>query len=476
MYKTPKRYLLFLAVCTVTNLSAQGILINEASNSRYENLPRQPDFNDGGKTEDKALTGITEWSLKAYCPKPRHQGSTGNCVGWSVGYAALTIQQAIANNWKGQTDLITKNAFSPMFIYNQIKIADCQQGAYIDAAMNLLQQKGDVLARDFDKSINDCTVMPTSEDLVRAAQNKIIDFRTLFAYQASQQIKVNKVKLSLVQNRPVVIGINLLNNFATLRSKDTYWNPTSGDQERFGGHALVVVGFDDSRGAFEVMNSWGETWGNKGYMWIRYEDFANYVHYGFQMDLSPNFKKEQQYAGKFSLRRFEAMMTNGEALFSEEKVALKKGIYQLQSQAVTTGTIFQLLVSQTTANTYLYAMGVEPDGAVKTYWPKSNESACLPFNEVDLYIPGTAAGLQFKQVGIEHLVVLFSAKPIPNLRANMKRVGKMKGPLLDRLKAVFGAYLRLPKDVNYDQSTMKFIQPTLGNSIIPMVLQMKIDC
>lgn len=459
----------------LTNLSAQGIIINEESDNRYENLPRQPDFNEGGKAEDKVLAGVTEWSLKAYCPQPRHQGSTGNCVGWSVGYAALTIQQAIANNWKGQTDLITENAFSPMFIYNQIKIADCQQGAYIDAAMKLLQQKGDVLATDFDKSINDCTVMPTSEDLVTAAQNKIADFRTLFSYQASQQIKVNKVKLSLVQNRPVVIGINLLNNFARLRHKDAFWNPAIGDQERFGGHALVVVGFDDSRGAFEVMNSWGETWGNKGFMWVRYEDFANYVHYGFQMDIKTGFKKEEQYAGKFSLRRFEALMTNGKALFSEEQVQLKEGIYQLQNQAVTTGTIFQLMISQTTADTYLYALGIEPNGALKTYWPKNNESACVPFAEIDLYIPGAAAGLQFKQVGVEHLVVLFSAKPILNLRAKMEQVGKMKGNILDRLKAVFGKDLLLPQDVNYDKYMMKFIQPSLGNSIIPLVLQLKID-
>ena len=118
---TIKYWLIILGIGTLSSAFAQGLSIDEDSDSRYENLPRQPNFNDGGKSEEKALAGITEWSLKSYCPKPKHQGNTGTCVGWSVGYAALTIQQAIANEWKGQTDLITENAYSPMFIYNQIK-------------------------------------------------------------------------------------------------------------------------------------------------------------------------------------------------------------------------------------------------------------------------------------------------------------------------------------------------------------------
>ena len=34
-----------------------------------------------------------------------------------------------------------------------------------------------------------------------------------------------------------------------------------------GGHAMVVVGYDDDKygGAFEILNSWGTYWGNKGF-------------------------------------------------------------------------------------------------------------------------------------------------------------------------------------------------------------------
>lgn len=45
-----------------------------------------------------------------------------------------------------------------------------------------------------------------------------------------------------------------------------------------GGHAMCIVGYDDSKGisgAFKVRNSWGPFWGDSGYVWIGYESFLN---------------------------------------------------------------------------------------------------------------------------------------------------------------------------------------------------------
>lgn len=35
-------------------------------------------------------------------------------------------------------------------------------------------------------------------------------------------------------------------------------------------HAILIVGWDDSKKAWLIKNSWGEYWGEKGYMWIEY--------------------------------------------------------------------------------------------------------------------------------------------------------------------------------------------------------------
>jgi hypothetical protein len=36
-------------------------------------------------------------------------------------------------------------------------------------------------------------------------------------------------------------------------------------------HAVVIVGWDDERGAWLIKNSWDEWWGESGFGWIKYD-------------------------------------------------------------------------------------------------------------------------------------------------------------------------------------------------------------
>lgn len=42
-----------------------------------------------------------------------------------------------------------------------------------------------------------------------------------------------------------------------------------------GGHAVVLVGYDDPKKAFLVRNSWGDAWGMRGYFWMPYAYVLN---------------------------------------------------------------------------------------------------------------------------------------------------------------------------------------------------------
>lgn len=50
--------------------------------------------------------------------------------------------------------------------------------------------------------------------------------------------------------------------------------PTSAEALQ-GGHAVVLVGYDDKKGAFLVRNSWGTGWGMSGYFWMAYDYVGN---------------------------------------------------------------------------------------------------------------------------------------------------------------------------------------------------------
>ena len=50
--------------------------------------------------------------------------------------------------------------------------------------------------------------------------------------------------------------------------------PTEKEQVK-GGHAVCIVGYDESKQTFKVRNSWGEKWGDDGYCYFPFEYITN---------------------------------------------------------------------------------------------------------------------------------------------------------------------------------------------------------
>ena len=80
-----------------------------------------------------------------------------------------------------------------------------------------------------------------------------------------------EVKAQLNAGYPVMTGVTVDEGFMKA-GPDYVWKEQDGESK--GAHAIVLVGYDDDKHAFKLINSWGSTWGDRGYGWIDYTYFG----------------------------------------------------------------------------------------------------------------------------------------------------------------------------------------------------------
>jgi C1A family cysteine protease len=77
---------------------------------------------------------------------------------------------------------------------------------------------------------------------------------------------------ALAGGNPFVVGISVFESFESDEVSQTGIVPMPGPNEScLGGHAVLVVGYDDSTRRFKLLNSWGEGWGDHGFFYLPYE-------------------------------------------------------------------------------------------------------------------------------------------------------------------------------------------------------------
>jgi hypothetical protein len=392
-------------------------------------------------------------SLKQYAPAPGSQGDYGTCTAWSSAYAARTILESIALNRRDRPS-INAGVFSPNFVYKNLFTFNGQpddpggqRGAAVSWALNFMRDRGPVKMLDREKQ-SDFKAIPLSL-FANSRAYPIAGYATLFRSDTQNpEVKIQMIKKSIAESKPVVIAMNCPASFITASD---VWRPPESPAGNYGGHAMCVVGYDDGRhsGAFEVQNSWGEKWGNGGYIWIPYDVFAAFVWeaYGLSENLG-NYEAAVKYEGFASIE-----VRGGPAM----TVAFQNGYYEALSP-YQSGTRFRYLLGNR-EQAYVYAFAADDSGAAPTQIfppPLSKVSPLLDYAENLIAFPGEFDWIQLdEQTGTDYLVVLYSKREL-NIAAIRDTFARERGSFPDRVARAVGPDYIPPSQAEYESNRLSF--------------------
>ncbi len=199
----------------------------------------------------KDPVGFPSKAVTLPCPPVGNQGASNTCVSWGTTYAARSIL------W--HRDHVAPyspsvNIFSVNYVHYYI--GGCSGASYVTTALSVLYNKG-VCRSSIGPGF---CITPTT------AQDADAQIYWTNSYGAVTRTTA-AIKAQLNAGFPVIVAGNVNNAFMYLASGAVLSTFVGSS---LGGHCYCVVGYDDTKGAFKFMNSWGTGWASAGFGWIKY--------------------------------------------------------------------------------------------------------------------------------------------------------------------------------------------------------------
>lgn len=183
-------------------------------------------------------------------PPVRDQGQEGTCVG----HALVGILDYYENKSGWGRKLSVRDAYAGARLLEPV----AGEGAQPRAALKNAQQAGVCPETDW----------PYIAGTAGTPSNQAESHRPPNRVGAYAQVgrTVADLRGALVHQGPLLVVIPVT---------DGFWTPDAHGQVTYKGavagyHAVALVGYDETRQAFRLRNSWGAAWGEGGYCWLPY--------------------------------------------------------------------------------------------------------------------------------------------------------------------------------------------------------------
>ena len=214
--------------------------------------------------------------LSGRMPPVGNQGRSSSCVAWATAYAARSYYTGTLEHRDIQQ---ADNLPSPNYVYHLARVGGCDAGSNYYRVVDVLKKGALSLA---EYPFTDACKPPASPEVVARAH----DFKALDLIRVAKE--PDDVKGQLLQSNPVIISFNVSSAWTHFRGSETFTEPVPpADDSIKGGHAMTIIGYDERRQAFHLINSWGRGWGDHGYAWISYDLLRTRVNAAYVLQVAP---------------------------------------------------------------------------------------------------------------------------------------------------------------------------------------------
>ena len=204
--------------------------------------------------------------INSGCPEILHQGKLGSCTACGFSNALRFILRK-----NGEKEFQPSRLFIYYFTRVIEDTVDEDVGVEIRNALKAIKRNGVCSEIELPYDIENFTNKP-SEYAIQSSKNHYeINYYSV-------RNKTRSIKTALCNGFPVIFGFELYSSFESdeVKSNGIVPMPDLEKEEFLGGHCMVIYGYRDSSKTFICMNSWGKSWGEKGFCYLPYEYVSKY--------------------------------------------------------------------------------------------------------------------------------------------------------------------------------------------------------
>lgn len=236
---------------TVDNNPAMQYSISQLCNLKPEMAgPDSFLYEDGEQFLDISRANALPASFMGSYSPIKNQGSCGSC--WSFGII-------------GQLEGQVKKTYGVTKDLSEQNLLDCNtygyscSGGYFDAFNNLKSPKGSVY--------ESCDPYVGYRKTCRTTCAVAYRISSWYYVSGSSSVPTTtSIKNAIYSKGTVTAAVYADSYFQAYKTgifnRNAYGSPN---------HAIILVGWDDAKGAWRLKNSWGTGWGESGLMWIKYD-------------------------------------------------------------------------------------------------------------------------------------------------------------------------------------------------------------